>query len=105
MTATVQMVLFHSTWSPTTGAPPNLLGNEVAQGHVRIDAFDLQAIQCRNRGQLGVSFEYEVAEETQIEAPLRRLAEEFSEGRQVVFMADNTQQIIDFQYRTTRRME
>jgi lysophospholipid acyltransferase (LPLAT)-like uncharacterized protein len=63
----------------------------VPQRHARIDAFDLQPVQGSNRGQLGVSFEYEVAEKTQIEAALRCLAKQLSEGRQVVLVADNTQ--------------
>ena len=53
-----------------------------------------ELVEC---AQLGVS-EYEVAEEAQIQTPLRCLAEQFSERRQVMFMADNTQQIIDFQH-------
>ncbi|MNL26133.1 hypothetical protein D3C87_1476450 [compost metagenome] len=69
----------------------DLVGNERAQGHVRIDALGRQAIQRCNRFKLGVSFEYKIAEETQIEAALRRLAEQFSEGAKVVFMADNAQ--------------
>jgi hypothetical protein len=104
MTATVQMVLFHSTWSPTTGAPPTFWAMKWP-GHVRVNALELQAVQGRNRAQLGIAFEHEVAEEAQIQTALRRLAEQFAQGRKVVFMADHAEQIADFQHRTTRRME
>ena len=50
------------------GRAADFLGDEAAQWHIRVDAFQLQAVQGGDRAQLGVAFEDEVAEEALVAA-------------------------------------
>ncbi|MNI87104.1 hypothetical protein D3C73_1442700 [compost metagenome] len=78
----------------------DLLSDELRQRHFRVQAVEFQAVQRCHRTQFGIALEHEVAEETQVKATLWRLAEQFSQGRQVVFVADHAKHVADFEHGT-----
>jgi hypothetical protein len=59
------------------------LRDEATEGHLRVQAIELQAVQCRHRAQFCVPFEDKVAEKAQVQAALRRLAEQLAQRRRL----------------------
>ncbi|MNZ72692.1 hypothetical protein D3C78_910790 [compost metagenome] len=64
---------------------------------MRVEAAQRQTVERRHRPQFGVALEHEVAEEAQVLAALRGLAEQFAQCRQVLLVADHAEDVAGLQ--------
>lgn len=81
-----------------------LMGNKIAEALIR----HLAHIQPVERGEIhqpGVGLQQEVTEEARAQILLWRLAEELTEGGQVVLVADDAEDVIGLQAGTARGVE